>query len=141
VAASTPCDKDLKFDPELYKDLLAYLKGQGADGVVVLARPGSFRRFRLRSGRRSRRRRSRTEWIEHYCGAGASNFPETLELSKHAERMAQTAADCAAVYYSIRGRGAEEIYSMIFEQVKIPIIFITYRLRAACRFRMSCCIA
>ena len=26
VAASTPCDKDLKFDPELYKDLLAYLK-------------------------------------------------------------------------------------------------------------------
>ena len=36
VAASTPCDKNLKFDEELYKDLLAYLKANGADGVVVL---------------------------------------------------------------------------------------------------------
>src|SRR5216684_1280600 len=36
VAVSTPCDKNLNFDPELYKDLLAYLKAQGADGVVVL---------------------------------------------------------------------------------------------------------
>src|SRR6267378_8158405 len=40
VAASTPCDKELKFDAELYKDLLAYLKGQGADGVVVLGTTG-----------------------------------------------------------------------------------------------------
>ena len=45
VAASTPCDKDLKFDPELYKDLLAYLKGQGADGVVVLGTTGEFPSF------------------------------------------------------------------------------------------------
>src|SRR5229473_749046 len=36
VAASTPCDKNLKFDEELYKDLLAYLKANGADGVVVV---------------------------------------------------------------------------------------------------------
>ncbi|MGB9466752.1 MAG: hypothetical protein WBR10_16715, partial [Candidatus Acidiferrum sp.] len=26
VAASTPCDKNLNFDPELYKDVLAFLK-------------------------------------------------------------------------------------------------------------------
>src|SRR6266404_344979 len=36
VAASTPCGKDLKFDEELYKDLLAYLKANGADGVVIV---------------------------------------------------------------------------------------------------------
>jgi len=60
VAASTPCDKDLKFDPELYKDLLAYLKGQGADGVVVLGTTGEFPSFLLRSGRTLRRQRSRT---------------------------------------------------------------------------------
>src|SRR5260370_20869303 len=36
VAVSTPCDRNLNFDPELCKDLLAYLKAQGADGWVVL---------------------------------------------------------------------------------------------------------
>src|SRR6266478_252759 len=45
VAVSTPCDKNLNFDPELYKDLLAYLKAQGADGVVVLGTTGEFPSF------------------------------------------------------------------------------------------------
>src|SRR5262249_3205096 len=45
VAASTPCGKDLKFDEELYKDLLAYLKSNGADGVVVLGTTGEFPSF------------------------------------------------------------------------------------------------
>src|SRR5215470_12162271 len=45
VAASTPCDKNLKFDEELYKDLLVYLKGNGADGVVVLGTTGEFPSF------------------------------------------------------------------------------------------------
>ncbi len=45
VAASTPCDKNLKFDEELYKDLLAYLKSNGADGVVVLGTTGEFPSF------------------------------------------------------------------------------------------------
>src|SRR5260370_33449781 len=35
-AVFTPCDKDLKFDPEVGKELLAELKAQGAEcgGVV-----------------------------------------------------------------------------------------------------------
>src|SRR5215470_1991088 len=45
VAASTPCGKDLKFEEELYKDLLAYLKSNGADGVVVLGTTGEFPSF------------------------------------------------------------------------------------------------
>src|SRR5258708_35476710 len=45
VAVSTPCDKNLNFDPELYKDLLTYLKAQGADGVVVLGTTGEFPSF------------------------------------------------------------------------------------------------
>src|SRR5258708_30807046 len=45
VAASSPCGKDLKFDEELYKDLLAYLKANGADGVVVLGTTGEFPSF------------------------------------------------------------------------------------------------
>src|SRR5579859_7119401 len=45
VAVSTPCDKNLNFDAERYKDLLAYLKAQGADGVVVLGTTGEFPSF------------------------------------------------------------------------------------------------
>src|SRR6266704_3882028 len=45
VAASTPCDKSLKFDEGLYKDLLAYLKANGADGVVVLGTTGEYPSF------------------------------------------------------------------------------------------------
>jgi len=36
VAAATPCDKSLKFDDGIYKEQMAYLKENGADGVVVL---------------------------------------------------------------------------------------------------------
>src|SRR6266403_3730108 len=50
VAVSTPCDKNLNFDPELYKDLLAYLKAQGADGVVVLGTTGEFPSFSFAEG-------------------------------------------------------------------------------------------
>src|SRR4051812_43630399 len=45
VAAATPCDKDLKFDDGLYKDMLAYFKAQGADGVVVLGTTGEYPSF------------------------------------------------------------------------------------------------
>src|SRR5229473_2038933 len=90
VAVSTPCDKNLNFDPELYKDLLAYLKTQGADGVV---------------------------------GLGTSNFPETIELSKHAE---ENGADGLLIvppfyYKRVRVEPLTKYYSMIFDQVKIPI--------------------
>jgi len=50
VAASTPCNKNLKFDEELYKDLLAYLKSNGADGVVVLGTTGEFPSFSVAAG-------------------------------------------------------------------------------------------
>src|SRR5262249_47816038 len=86
VAASTPCGKDLKFDEELYKDLLAYLKANGADGVVVLGTTGEFPSFSV-----AERRKIAETAFKHRNGLniivspGTANFPETLELSKHAE--------------------------------------------------------
>src|SRR5260370_3372321 len=85
VAVSTPCDKNLNFDPELYKDLLAYLKAQGADGVVVLGTTGEFPSFsfseRKKIAETALKNRSDFNII---VGPGTSNFPETIELSKHA---------------------------------------------------------
>ena len=86
VAVSTPCDMSLKFDEELYKDLLAYLKANGADGVVVLGTTGEFPSFST-----AERKKVAETAFKHRNGlniivsSGTSNFPETLELSQHAE--------------------------------------------------------
>jgi len=86
VAASTPCGKDLQFDEELYKDLLAYLKASGADGVVVLGTTGEFPSFSM-----AERKKVAEAAFKHRNGlniivcSGTSNFPETIELSLHAE--------------------------------------------------------
>src|SRR6266850_2875065 len=85
VAASTPCGKDLKFDEELYKDLLAYLKANGADGVVVLGTTGEYPSFSV-----AERKKVAETAFKHRNGlniivsSGTSNFPETIDLSQHA---------------------------------------------------------
>src|SRR3981189_722260 len=86
VAASTPCDKDLKFDAELYKDLLAYLKSQGADGVVVLGTTGEFPSFSFAERKKiAETALKNRNGLNIIVGPGTANFPETIELSKHAE--------------------------------------------------------
>ena len=124
VAVSTPCDKNLNFDPELYKDLLAYLKSQGADGVVVLGTTGEFPSFsfaeRKKIAETALKNRSGLNII---VGPGTSNLPETIELSKHAE---ENGADGLLIvppfyYKRVRVEPLTKYYSMIFEQVKIPI--------------------
>jgi 4-hydroxy-tetrahydrodipicolinate synthase len=124
VAVSTPCDKNLNFDPELYKDLLAYLKSQGADGVVVLGTTGEFPSFSFAE----RKKVAETAFknrngLNIIVSSGTSNFPETIELSKHAE---ENGADGLLIvppfyYKHPRQEALTKYYSMIFEQVKIPI--------------------
>src|ERR1700743_3237532 len=45
VASCTPCDKNLKFDPAAFKDVLAWFEHNGADGVVVLGTTGEYPSF------------------------------------------------------------------------------------------------
>jgi 4-hydroxy-tetrahydrodipicolinate synthase len=124
VAASTPCDKNLNFDPDLYKDLLAYLKEKGADGVVVLGTTGEFPSFSV-----AERKKIAETAFKHRSGLniivspGTSNFPETLELSKHAQ---DSGADGLLIvppfyYKHPRVEGLTTYFSLIFEKVTIPI--------------------
>src|SRR5437879_5981903 len=124
VAVSTPCDKNINCDPELYKDLLAYLKSQGADGVVVLGTTGEFPSFsfaeRKKIAETAFKNRSGLNII---VSSGTSNFPETIELSKHAE---ENGADGLLIvppfyYKRVQTEPLTKYYSMIFDQVKIPI--------------------
>jgi 4-hydroxy-tetrahydrodipicolinate synthase len=124
VAVSTPCDKSLKFDEELYKDLLAYLKSNGADGVVVLGTTGEFPSFST-----VERKKVAETAFKHRNGlniivsSGTSNFPETLELSQHAEANGADGLLVVPPFYYKRVRldGLTNYFSMLFEQVKIPI--------------------
>jgi 4-hydroxy-tetrahydrodipicolinate synthase len=124
VAVSTPCDKSLKFDEELYKDLLAYLKTTGADGVVVLGTTGEFPSFST-----AERKKVAETAFKHRNGlniivsSGTSNFPETLELSQHAEANGADGLLVVPPFYYKRVRldGLTKYFSILFEQVKIPI--------------------
>src|SRR5258708_15731472 len=124
VAASTPCDKNLKFDEELYKDLLAYLKANGADGVVVLGTTGEFPSFSV-----AERKKVAETAFKHRNGLniivspGTANFPETLELSQHAEANGANGLLVVPPFYYKHPRldGLTRYFSMLFEQVKIPI--------------------
>lgn len=124
VAASTPCDKSLKFDEERYKDLLAYLKANGADGVVVLGTTGEFPSFstveRKKVAETALKHRNSLNII---VSPGTSNFPETIELSKHAEENGADGLLIVPPFYYKHPRldGLTKYFSMIFEQVKIPI--------------------
>jgi 4-hydroxy-tetrahydrodipicolinate synthase len=125
VAAATPCDKNLKFDDGIYKEIMAYLKEQGADGVVVLGTTGEYPSFSV-----AERKKIAETALKHRNGLniivspGTPNFPETIELSQHA---AANGADGLLIippfYYKQPPlEGLTRFYSLIFEQVTtIPI--------------------
>jgi len=124
VAASTPCDKNLKFDEELYKDLLAYLKAQGADGVVVLGTTGEFPSFSVAERKRVAEVAFKNRnGLNIIVSPGTANFPETLELSQHAEANGADGLLVVPPFYYKRPRldGLVRYFSMLFENVKIPI--------------------
>jgi 4-hydroxy-tetrahydrodipicolinate synthase len=124
VAVSTPCSKDLKFDEELSKDLLAYLKANGADGVVVLGTTGEFPSFSF-----AERKKVAEVAFKHRNGlniivsTGTSNFPETIELSQHAEANGADGLLIVPPFYykRVRTEPLTKYFSMIFDKVKIPI--------------------
>jgi 4-hydroxy-tetrahydrodipicolinate synthase len=124
VAASTPCDKNLNFDPELYKDVLGYLKEKGADGVVVLGTTGEFPSFSF-----AERKKIAETAFKHrnglniIVGPGTSNFPETIELSQHAQANGADGLLIVPPFYYKHPRleALTTYFSMIFEKITIPI--------------------
>jgi 4-hydroxy-tetrahydrodipicolinate synthase len=124
VAAVTPCDKNLKFDEALYKDILAYLKGNGADGVVVLGTTGEYPSFSV-----AERKKIADTAFKNRNGlniivcSGTCNVPDTVELSLHAQENGADGLLIVPPFYYKHPRleGLTRYYSLIFEQVKIPI--------------------
>lgn len=124
MASVTPCDRNGKFDPVMYKDTLQYFESQGAEGVVVLGTTGEFPAF-SRAERRlvmevAGKNKGKLEILNN---PGTPNLPETVELAKHAvDNGADGFLIIPPFYYNNPPTaGLIKYYSGIFDEVKKPI--------------------
>ncbi len=123
AASVTPCDKSLNFDAGAFKDILAWFKHCGADGVVVLGTTGEFPSFTKEERKKVLEVAARNKnGLNLIVNPGTSNFPDTLELAKHA---AANGADGLLVippfYYNDPPvAGLIRYYSMLMDAVHIP---------------------
>jgi 4-hydroxy-tetrahydrodipicolinate synthase len=124
TATITPCDKTLAFDPGAFRDVLAWYRHNGADGVVVLGTTGEFPSFSVAERKLVAETALKDKLgLNIIIGPGTSNFPETLELARHA---ADHGADGLLVippfyYNNPETEALTRYYSMLFDQVRIPI--------------------
>jgi len=124
TASVTPCDKNGAFEPGAFRDILAWFKHCGADGVVVLGTSGEFPAFSVAERKQIAEVALKDKLgLNIIIGPGTPNFPETLELAKHAQ---DHGADGLLVippfYYNDPPTdGLTRYYSALFDQVRIPI--------------------
>jgi len=124
VAACTPCDKNLKFEEAIYKDMMAWFKEQGADGIVVLGTTGEYPSFSVAERKRvTEVAMKNANGLDMMIQSGTTNFPETLELSQHAADHGANGLLMIPPYYynHVPDAGLTKYYSLIFDKIKIPI--------------------
>lgn len=124
VASVTPCDRNGRFDAGAMKDILAWHKSCGADGVVVLGTSGEFPSFSVAERKAiAEVALKNKQGLNIIVGPGTSNIAETVELSKHAEANGADGLLVIPPFYfnTPPVDGLTRYYSMLFDQVKIPI--------------------
>ena len=112
VAACTPCDKNLKFEEAIYKDMMAWFKEQGADGIVVLGTTGEYPSFSI-----AERKKAAEVALKHANGldmiisSGTTNVPETIELlqARAGQRRERPADHPALLLQTAADRGADQV--------------------------------
>jgi 4-hydroxy-tetrahydrodipicolinate synthase len=124
VAACTPCDKSLKFDEGVYKEMMPYFKEKGIEGIVVLGTTGEYPSFSI-----AERKRVAETALKHRTGlaiivqVGTTNFPETIDLLTHAAANGADGVLCIPPFYYKKPahEGLVKYYSLILEASKIPV--------------------
>jgi len=124
VAACTPCDKNLKFDDGVYKEMMPYFREKGVDGVVVLGTTGEYPSFSI-----AERKKVAEAALKHRTGlsiivqVGTTNFPDTIELLQHAAANGADGTLCIPPFYYKKPatEGLTRYYSLIMEASKIPV--------------------
>src|SRR5215469_1584354 len=129
IAAATPCDKNLKFDEDIYKDMMAYFKENGADGVVVLGSTGEYPSFSVAERKKiAETALKNRNGLNIIVSSGTSNFPETIELSQHAAANGADGLLIVPPFYFKQPplEGLVKYYSLVFDHVSIPINLYHY---------------
>jgi 4-hydroxy-tetrahydrodipicolinate synthase len=86
TATITPCDKSGRFDPGAMKDVLAWFKHNGADGVVVLGTSGEFPHFSVAERKLVAETALKNKvGLNVIIGPGTCNQAETIDLARHAQ--------------------------------------------------------
>jgi 4-hydroxy-tetrahydrodipicolinate synthase len=124
IAAVTPCDKSLKFDDGIYKEMMPWFKQKGADGIVVGGTTGEYPSFSV-----PERKKIAETALKHRGGlgiivqVGTTNFPETLDLLAHATANGADGVLCIPPFYYKKPalEGLVKYYSLILEASKIPV--------------------
>ena len=129
AAGTTPCDKNLKLDLGAMKDQVEWFKHQGADGITFLGSTGEFSAFTVAE------RKSLMEVVGKnkgklnvLCTAGTANFPDTIELSKHASDHGADGVIIVPPYY-VKGPSTEGLlryYAILFEALPKNLAFYVY---------------
>jgi 4-hydroxy-tetrahydrodipicolinate synthase len=124
VAAVTPVDANMKFDAAAYKDMLAFWKAEGADGVLVLGTTGEGQSFS------NAERKAITEFsvknsagLDVIVGTGTANYPDTIELTKHAAAAGANSVLVVPPYYTKNPSSAQVLayFDRVFAEVKTPV--------------------
>jgi len=124
AATVTPCDKTGRFDPGAFKDILAWFKHNGADGVVVLGTSGEFPSFSVAERKLITETALKNKaGLNVIVGPGTPNIAETIELARHAEDHGADGLLVIPPFYFNNPAvdGLTRYYSMLFDQVRIPI--------------------
>jgi dihydrodipicolinate synthase/N-acetylneuraminate lyase len=129
VAAVTPCDAKGKFDDGAYRDMLAYFKERGADGVLVLGTTGEFPSFSV-----AERKKIAEVALKHKAGmqmlvqVGTPNLPETLDLLAHAGANGADGILLMPPFYFKNPSvpGLARYCSQVLEATKLPVNLYHY---------------
>jgi len=124
AATVTPCDKTGRFDPGAMKDVLAWFKHNGADGVVVLGTSGEFPHFSVAERNLVTETALKNKvGLNVIVGPGTPNLPETIDLARHAQDHGADGLLVIPPFYfnSPPVEGLTRYYSGLFEAVRIPI--------------------
>jgi 4-hydroxy-tetrahydrodipicolinate synthase len=124
AATITPCDPSGRFDPGAMKDVLAWFKHCGADGVVVLGTSGEFPHFSAAERKLVAETALKNKaGLNVIVGPGTSNLAETIDLARHAQDHGADGLLVIPPFYFNNPpvEGLTRYYSGLFDAVRIPI--------------------
>jgi 4-hydroxy-tetrahydrodipicolinate synthase len=129
AAATTPCDKNLKVDLGAMKDQVEWYKSHSADGITFLGSTGEFASLTLAERKSLMEVVGRNKGkLNVLCTAGTANFPDTIELCRHAADHGADGVIVVPPYY-VKGPSTEGLlryYGLVLDALPASLKFYFY---------------